>query len=115
MDLRIDFAGVDRCRRLASAIVEPVEEFIAAHSTVSVERSVLRLLGVDGVTPDDVPLPNAVVDSLSTEDRSRGVALAFGRALAETGLDPAALGEAIAQGRYRVAEFGETPEQAARG
>ncbi len=45
----------------------------------------------------------------------RGIALPFGRALAETGLDPAALGEAIAVGRFALDAFGGTPEAAARG
>ena len=97
MELRIDTGSVDRCRELATAIVAPVEEFIASHSTVAVERSVLRLLGVDGVGPDEIPVPNLIVDALSAEERSRGVALAFGKALAETGLEPAALGAAIAE------------------
>ena len=62
MELRIDRRRVDRCRDLAAAIVAPVEAFIAAHSTVSVERAVLRLLGVDGLYPQEVPLPNAILD-----------------------------------------------------
>ena len=45
MELHIDRRLVDSARELAAAIVAPVSEFIAAHSTVSVERSVLRLLG----------------------------------------------------------------------
>src|SRR5262249_47189460 len=110
-----DRESVDRCRELAVAIVAPVEAFITAHSTVSVERAVLRLLGVDGITSDEIPLPNAIVDSLSSHDRSRGVALAYGRALAETGLDPAALAEAIALRRVTIDDFRETPEEAARG
>ena len=103
MELRIDRERVARCRELAAAIVAPVEAFIAAHSTVSVERAVLRLLGVDGVTADEMPLPNAVLESLPAAQRGGGVALAFGRALAETGLEPQGLAEAIAAGRYRLA------------
>ncbi len=79
MELRIDRGAVERCRELARAIAAPVSEFIAAHSTVSVERSVLRLLGVDGVSTDDVPVPNLIVEALSPEERARGAALAFGR------------------------------------
>jgi beta-lysine 5,6-aminomutase alpha subunit len=60
-------------------------------------------------------LPNAIVDALSPHERSRGAAVAYGKALAETGLDPAALAEAIAVGRYSVDEFRDTPEHAARG
>ncbi len=115
MELRIDPSTVDRCRALARAIVSPVSDFIAAHSTVAVERSVLRLLGVDGVGPDEIPVPNLILDGLSAQDRSRGVAVAFGRGLAETGLDPAALGAAIAAGTMRLADFADVPAAAARG
>ncbi len=115
MELQIDRARVARCRELAGAIVAPVERFIAAHSTVSVERAVLRLLGVDGITPQEVPIPNAIVDSLPAHERRRGAALPFGKALAETGLDPAALGEAIALQRCTLEQFRETPEEAALG
>ena len=115
MDLRIDRRSVERCRDLAGAIVAPVEAFIAAHSTVSVERAVLRLLGVDGITPEEVPLPNAILDAVSPRERARGVALPFGKALAETGLQPAALAAEIAAGRCALDQFATTPEAAARG
>jgi beta-lysine 5,6-aminomutase alpha subunit len=115
MELRIDRRSVDRCRELAGKIVAPVEAFIAAHSTVSVERAVVRLLGVDGVTADDVPVPNAIVDALAPPARARGVALAFGKAVAETGLEPPVLGEAIAQRRFTLQEFEATHDAAARG
>ncbi|MGZ3498822.1 MAG: lysine 5,6-aminomutase subunit alpha [Vulcanimicrobiaceae bacterium] len=115
MELRIDRGTVARCRELARSIVAPVSDFIAAHSTVAVERSVLRLLGVDGVGPDEVPIPNLIVDSLSPEARARGVALSFGQALAETGLEPFVLGEAIANGTRRLEDFADVPEAAARG
>ena len=75
MELQIDRAAVTVCRELAAAIVAPVEAFIAAHSTVAVERSVLRLLGVDGVGADEVPAPNLIVDALDPAARSAGVAL----------------------------------------
>jgi beta-lysine 5,6-aminomutase alpha subunit len=115
MQLRIDRHRVERCRQLAAAIADPVEAFIAVHSTVSVERGVLRLLGVDGITTEEVPLPNAVVDSIAPEKLGRGVALAFGKALAETGLSPQALAETIASGRHPLEEYGATPADAARG
>lgn len=115
VELRIDRTAVDRCRALAAAIVAPIEEFIAAHSTVSVERAVLRLLGVDGIGADEVPVPNLIVDALTPAQRDRGAALAFGRAVAETGLAPAALGEAVAAGRYTLSGFADVPDAAALG
>ena len=114
MELRIDPRLVGTARELAAAIVDPVSEFIAAHSTVSVERSVLRLLGVDGVGPEDAPVPNLIVDALGEDERGRGAALAFGRALAQTGLDPKALGEQIGAGKLAIADFSDVPDEAAR-
>ena len=113
MELRIDPAIVAQCRNLAAGIVAPVSRFIGAHSTVSVERSVLRLLGVDGVGADEVPIPNLIVDSLEPADRARGAALTFGRALAQTGLEPRALGERIAAGDLTLAQFADVPDAAA--
>ena len=115
MDLRIDRDAVERCRKLAAAITDPIEEFIASHSTVSVERAVLRLLGVDGITPQEVPLPNAVVDLLSADDLEHGVALPFGKAIAETGLEPSALAQSAERESSHAAQFAKTPAAAARG
>ncbi len=115
MELRVDRGCVERCRKLAAEIAHPIEAFISTHSTVSVERAVLRLLGVDGVTPEEIPLPNAVVDSTGKAELERGVAQAFGKALAETGLEPPELAAAIAQGRYSLEQFAQTPASAARG
>ncbi|MGA2759177.1 MAG: lysine 5,6-aminomutase subunit alpha [Candidatus Cybelea sp.] len=115
MELRIDRRRVERCRDLAGAIVAPVEAFIAAHSTVSVERAVLRLLGVDGLTPQEVPLPNAILDAVPSHERARGVAFSFGKALAETGLAPESLGAELGAGRCNLADFTATPDDAARG
>jgi beta-lysine 5,6-aminomutase alpha subunit len=114
MELRIDPSLVRTARELAAAIAEPVSGFIAAHSTVSVERSVLRLLGVDGVGAEDVPVPNLIVDALGEDERGRGAALAFGRALAQTGLEPKELGEQIAAGKLALADFSDVPDRAAR-
>jgi beta-lysine 5,6-aminomutase alpha subunit len=115
MELVIDRDAVDRCRQLAAAIADPIEDFISAHSTVSVERAILRLLGVDGITPQEVPLPNAVVELLSPGELANGVAHAFGKALAETGLEPRALAQALSDNRYTLEQFARTPKSAARG
>lgn len=115
MELAIDRDAVARCRKFAAEIADPVEDFISGHSTVSVERAILRLLGVDGVTPEEVPLPNAVVDLFSRRELEDGVALPFGKALAETGLEPSALARALSENRYRLEQFVQTPENAARG
>ena len=111
MELRIDHGAVDRARRLAGAIVDPVEDFIVRHSTVSVERAVVRLCGVDGVDRDGVPLPNRLIDALAS--RELGVARALGAAVAETGHTPQQVAEAVAAGEP-LPDPADTPEVAIR-
>ena len=114
MELQIDRAAVARCRKSAAAIADPVQTFVDRHSTVSVERSILRLLGVDGVASDGAPVPNVIVDSLSESERKNGAAIPFGRALAKTGLEPHRLGEQIAAGAIRLPAVHDVSRDAAR-
>ena len=62
MDIRLDESSGDRARECAQAIADEVWEHIETHTTDSVERASLRLLGVVGVNEIDVPLVNVVVE-----------------------------------------------------
>jgi beta-lysine 5,6-aminomutase alpha subunit len=115
MQIQIDRNAVARCRKSAAAIADPVQAFVERHSTVSVERSVLRLLGVDGVGPGDAPVPNMIVESLDASELAGGIAIPFGRALVETGLEPRELGDRLANGGARLAQFGGVSKEKARG
>jgi beta-lysine 5,6-aminomutase alpha subunit len=91
---------IDRARELASRIVAPVQEFIDAHTTVTVERATLRLAGADGADADGVPVPNLVVDQV--RDRLEEGALRYWvNALVRTGDDVAALSRRVA-GVFRL-------------
>jgi len=114
MQLRIDQALVDESRAAARRIIEPVSAFIAAHSTVAVERAVLRLLGVAGAGDDGTPAVNRFLETVNPGQLSRGVALAIGAAIAETGLAPEVLGRAFTSGELSFARFAQTPDAAAR-
>jgi beta-lysine 5,6-aminomutase alpha subunit len=111
MELRIDRGAVARARSLATSIVDPVEAFISGHSTVSVERAVARLCGVDGVDSDGVPLVNRLVEALAAPQA--GVARALGAALAETARLPQQVAEAVAAGEP-LPHPDRTPETALR-
>ncbi|TAM88955.1 D-lysine 5,6-aminomutase subunit alpha [bacterium] len=114
MELRVDSLRVDRCRALARSIADPVHDFIAAHSTVSVERAVLRLLGVDGVIGDEIPLANAMLERLDVGQRALGVARWIGAAVAETGRTPLEAAREIAHGRLALEALEVTPPETAR-
>ena len=62
--LHLDLKIVDQARISARAIAEDMQHFINRHTTDSVERTVCRLLGIDGVNKFDVPLPNVVVEHI---------------------------------------------------
>jgi len=91
-DLRLDEEVIRRCRALADRVSGDVMGFVRRHTTVSVERSVLRLLGFHEAGPSGVPLANAMVDSL--HDRGllgRGAAYWWGYALRGGARDPLAV------------------------
>jgi len=88
---------IDRARELASRIVAPVQEFIEAHTTVTVERATLRLAGADGADADGVPVPNLVVDQLSGR-LDEGALRYWVNALVRTGEDVAGLNRRVAEG-----------------
>ena len=97
--LGLDQGKVDRARQLARMIAEDVQSFADGYTTVAVERTICRLLGIDGVDENEVPLPNVVVDSLKGAGvLGQGVMFYVGNAMVATGKTPQQIAEAIADG-----------------
>lgn len=96
---------VSHVKRLAKEIADHVQAYIEKHSTVSVERTILRLYGVDGVDSEGTPMPNRLVDILLEKGcLNSGVSRYFAAAMMETGRDANTTAELISQGKV---EFGE--------
>jgi beta-lysine 5,6-aminomutase alpha subunit len=94
--LDLDPGVVAACREAARQIAEQVAERIAGRTTVSVERSVTRLLGVDGANDLDAPLPNVLVDHVHDGGGlGRGVAYWMGNAMIQTGRTPQQIAEGV--------------------
>ncbi|MBN2656880.1 MAG: lysine 5,6-aminomutase subunit alpha [Spirochaetales bacterium] len=88
---------ISRCRSIAGEIVEPVQSYIHRHTTDSVERATLRLLGADLVDSEEIPVPNIIVNQL--KDRlENGAAAYYINALLKTGSSPDELNRKIAEG-----------------
>jgi beta-lysine 5,6-aminomutase alpha subunit len=78
----VDIRKVGQCRALAGAIADDVQRYIDAHTTVGVERTILRAYGADGVDDHGVPLVNLAVDRYRDAGLlGRGIAFFLGRAL----------------------------------
>jgi beta-lysine 5,6-aminomutase alpha subunit len=111
--LDLDPGVVAACRQAAKQIADQVAERIAGHSTVSVERSVTRLLGVDGADSLDAPLPNVLVDHVHERGGlGRGIAYWVGNAMIQTGRSPQQIAEAVSAGELLLSELELAEEQA---
>lgn len=94
--MMIDWDIVAECRELARAIAAPVQRYIDRHSTVSIERAVLRAFGIEDAI-HGMPLVNLIVDDLPKEKIKQGISYWFGRALAAARKNPHELAFALAK------------------
>ncbi|HWX75506.1 MAG TPA: lysine 5,6-aminomutase subunit alpha [Solirubrobacteraceae bacterium] len=93
--LDLDPALIEDCRAAAAQIAGAVGEQIAGKTTVSVERTLTRLLGVDGANELEAPLPNVLVDHVRERgELGRGIAYWLGNAMLE---DPERSPQSIAE------------------
>ncbi len=101
--LNLDKSKIESARNAAKSIAEDVQGFIDRHTTSTTERTVVRLLGVDGVDEIEKPLPNVVVDNIiEGGGLSRGAAFWIGNAMLQTGDDPQTIAESISRGELDI-------------
>lgn len=97
---------VDQARQSARKVAADVQGFIDLHTTVTVERAICRLLGIDGVNDVEAPLPNVVVDHLlEKEALSTGVSFYLGNAMIETGLTTQEIAEKVNAGEIDLTKL----------
>jgi len=97
--LNLNWSVVDKARQSAKNIARDIQEFIDVHTTVTVERTVCRLLGVDGINEVGVPIPNIVVDNIKNGNGlALGASMFIGNAMVETGLLPQDIAISVSKG-----------------
>ncbi len=113
--LGLDAEMIARGRQAAAQIADEMDAFIRARTTVAVERTVLRLMGIDGVDADDIPLANVVVDAAAEAGLvGEGVTRLVARAMLQTNREPQTIAEAVASGDLRLAELPQFDEARVR-
>ncbi len=101
--LNLNLELIDSARSAAGRIAENVQLFIDKNTTVTVERTIARLMGVDGVDEIDKPLPNVLVDSIKEGGGlSRGIAFWLGNAMVQTGKTPQEIAEGVSAGEIDI-------------
>ncbi len=112
-DLHLDRATVERCRALADQVTAPVLELAGRHTTVSIERTVLRLFGLHDAGPRGVPLVNLAVDALHERGLlDRGAAYWMGWALRRGASDPLSVVERLTALPPHPEPLGQVEERA---
>ncbi len=113
--LGLDPATIAHARGAAAQVANQMDTFIRSRSTVAVERTVLRLAGVDGVDADEVPVPNVVVDAVQRAGHlEEGVLRFIGRAMLQTGRSPQIIAEGMASGDLSVDDVDDAPDSEIR-
>lgn len=113
--LNLDQKVVDSARNAAKNIADDVQKFIDLHTTTSTERTVARLLGIDGVDEIDRPLPNVIVDNIKEGGGlERGAAFWIGNTMIQTGDDPQAIAEKISRGELDITRLPVASEEKIR-
>lgn len=103
--LGLDQKKIGHARDLAANIANSVQSFVDGYTTVAVERTLCRLLGIDGVDENMVPLPNVVVDSLKADGALKdGVLYYIGCAMIKTGLTPQEIAEKVSKGELDLSK-----------
>lgn len=109
--LGLDWNKVAYARKLAAGVASDVQNFVDGYTTVAVERTLCRLLGIDGVDANSVPLPNVVVDSLKAAGvLGEGALFYVGNAMVVTGLTPMEIAERIADGKLDITKLEIRPK-----
>lgn len=109
--LNLNQSLIDKARSSARNIAEEVQRFVDEHTTVTVERTILRLYGVDGTDEIGTPLPNIIIDNLKKAGGlSAGIAYFMANAVLNTDLTPQQIGEKIAAGELDITKLTLKPE-----
>ena len=101
--LGLNFHKVAKARQIAGNIAADMQKFVSRYSTVAVERTLCRLIGIDGIDENEAPLPNVLVDELMNNGvLNQGVLYYIGNAIIETGLSPQQIAEQVAQKKLDI-------------
>lgn len=106
--LGLDFVKVARAKEMAQRIAVNVQQFVKDYTTVSVERTLCRLVGIDGVDENGVPLPNVVVDEIhETALLSEGALSILANVMIETGHSPQVIAEMVATDAIKLSSVSQ--------
>lgn len=113
--LNLDPELISSSHQAAKDIVKDVNKFIDIRTSVTVERTIARLLGVDGINEQSAPYPNILVDHIAQRGGlPQGLAYWLGNAMIETGQTPQVIAERVDRGELDLISLPRKDEAKAR-
>jgi beta-lysine 5,6-aminomutase alpha subunit len=104
--LNLDLKKVEKAKSISAKIAVEVQDFVEGYTTIAVERTLCRLLGIDGIDENGVPLPNVITDLLKESGvLDQGVLYYLGNVIAETGLKPDKIADKILNREIDITRF----------
>jgi len=106
LKLDLDTSLVSRSRAAAEKITTDFDWLFGSFSSVTIERTVLRLMGVDGATSDGKPLPNLIVEQLQNSGAlKKGAAIWMANAMHHKSKSAQEIAELVAAGELELSEI----------
>ncbi|MDD4667610.1 MAG: lysine 5,6-aminomutase subunit alpha [Candidatus Cloacimonetes bacterium] len=103
LKLDLDQSLVQRSRKAAAKITGDFDWLFSSYSSVSIERTVLRLLGIDGATDDGKPYPNLIIEQLQAAQALRkGAAYWVANAMLAKNCSAQQVADAVANGELEL-------------
>jgi beta-lysine 5,6-aminomutase alpha subunit len=105
---------IQECRDFAEKIAKPVEQLIDTHTTVAIERAVLRLLGIESAVQQSgqwFPEVNVIVEDLRREGAlGKGVLYWFVNGMIQTKMPVRELSTAVASRKVNLLKLPQAEE-----
>lgn len=106
LNLTIAPEKIDIARQYAKQITHTLKDLLNEYSSVTIERTVIRLLGVDGALEDGTPIPNYIVDHLKQNNvLDKGVAYWICNAMVKTQLSAQEVANQVVIGKLVLHEI----------
>ncbi len=100
----------ERARESAARIAGSFNWLFNDYSSLAIERTVLRLLGIDGALPDGKPLPNALIDHLKAKNLlASGAAIPVANAMLAANLGVQEVADLVGKGELDLAGIDPAP------
>lgn len=112
LKLNLNGEHISRARTAAREITGSFNWLFEGYSSVTIERTVLRLLGVDGASADGTPYPNLIVDHLKEKQAlGKGAAWWLTNACAAGNKSPLEIAEAVCAGDLDLTAVPVQPQE----